>query len=649
MIYQMKEALIGFPGSLLLDRVSMEIRNTEKICIVGRNGCGKTTLLKVIAGKHETDNLDSDEDYFIHKQNGLTIGYLEQMSFENETVTVRAELMNAYEALAVCRLRLEQLEALMEREPSEKIIQDYSHCSEKYEMLGGYRYISEMEQMFTRFGFDISDMERPLNTFSGGQKTKLAFVKLLLSKPDICLLDEPTNHLDLPTIEWLESYLKTYEHAVIIVSHDRMFLDRIADVTYEIEYKKMKRYVGNYTAFVRQKQLDYEKQCKDYAAQQKEIERLTLFIEQWKNTPTKVSMTRSKKMQIEHMVKIPKPRRFDTKTITNKFQPQKNSAAEVLTVRELRLGYETELARVSFSLRKGQRLAVIGENGRGKSTLLKTLVGQIPAFAEPGEAYEEESICFGRDVEMGYFDQELLNLNESKTVIEEFWDTYPTLKETEVRTILGNFLFTGDDVYQPIKQLSGGEKVRLSLAKLMKKQANLLILDEPTNHLDMVGKEALENILKDYQGTLLFVSHDRYFIRALATELLVFEHGEVNNYPYDYETYLERNAKDPCEQQKVTIKLPVRGRRGNESVKENALATSAKTEREETKDKQRRERRKNQLEEQIKVQEELVQKWKMKFTDPKIASDYEKLDEIQKKIDEEEEILNTMLMEWAGL
>ncbi len=340
MTYQMKNAKIGYPGNILLDCVSMDIKNTEKIAIVGRNGCGKTTLLKVIAGKLEVDNLDSDEEFLIHADGTPSIGYLEQISFEKETITVKEELLKVYSDIFILKDKMNELTKLMEADASEVILEQYAKVSNKFESKGGYSYQYEMEQIFTKFGFEIADLDRQIQTFSGGQKTKIAFVKLLLSKPDIMLLDEPTNHLDLPTIEWLEAYLKKYNHAVVIVSHDRMFLDRIVDVTYEIEHKKMKRYVGNYTVFLQQKRLDYEKQCKDYEAQQKEIERLTVFIEKWKNTPTKVAMTRSKQKQIDHMVKIPKPLRFNTKAMHGKLQPSKESGKEVLTVKDLKIGYK---------------------------------------------------------------------------------------------------------------------------------------------------------------------------------------------------------------------------------------------------------------------------------------------------------------------
>ncbi|HCL02043.1 MAG TPA: ABC transporter ATP-binding protein [Lachnoclostridium phytofermentans] len=640
MVYQMKNAIIGYPGNRLLDGVSMEIKNTEKIAIVGRNGCGKTTLLKAIAGKLEVDNLDSDEEFFIQADGAPSIGYLEQISFEKETITVREELLKVYEEIFTLKDKMNELTSLMEVEASEKILEQYAKVSDKFERLGGYSYQYEIEQIFTKFGFDLSDLDRQILTFSGGQKTRIAFVKLLLSKPDIMLLDEPTNHLDMPMIEWLEGYLKKYNHAVVIVSHDRMFLDRIVDVTYEIEHKKMKRYPGNYTEFLKRKRLDYEKQCKDYEAQQKEIERLTIFIEKWKNTPTKVAMTRSKQMQIEHMVKIPKPLRFDTKAMHAKLQPNIESGKEVLTVKELKIGYEEVLASVSLELKKGQKLAVIGENGKGKSTLFKSVVGQIDALGG--------TLKFGRDVDWVYFDQELLNLDESKNVIEEFWDTYPKLTQTEVRTILGNFLFTGDDVFQPLSQLSGGEKVRLSLAKLMKRQANLMILDEPTNHLDMIGKEMLESMLKSYQGTLLFVSHDRYFVRSVADNLLIFENGEVNYYPCGYEEYLEKKEKNLLGNTGA-LRDENKDKLSESTICLQNTMTSEQISYLNGKEKAKRERRLVQIENEISDLEEKINKLKLKFSDPEIATDYQKLSELQETINKEEQILNDLLIEWSGL
>ena len=325
----------------------------------------------------------------------------------------------------------------------------------------------------------------------------------------------------------------------MIVSHDRMFLDRVIDVTYEIEYHRIRRYPGNYTAFLRQKEEALAKQEKDYEAQQAEIKRLTDWIEKWKNTPTKVAATRSKRKVIEHMILIEKPRKFDTKAFQGQFLPQTASYHEVLSVRGLQIGYDSVLSKVFFELHRMERIAVIGENGKGKSTLLKTLVGELPKLGG--------QFSFGTGVEWGYFDQQAAvaeSQNPKMTIMEDFWEEYPTLKEVEVRSALGSFLFSGDDVYKELGQLSGGEKVRLALCKMFKRRPNLLILDEPTNHMDIVGKEALEQMLKSYTGTVLFVSHDRYFIKEIATGILDFQADKVQYYPCTYEEYLEQKQKE---------------------------------------------------------------------------------------------------------
>lgn len=362
--------------------------------------------------------------------------------------------------------------------------------------------------MFRQFGFSTDDKYRPLNEFSGGQQTKIAFIKLLLSKPDILLLDEPTNHLDISTIEWLEDYLKNYKKAVVIVSHDRMFLDKIVDVVYEIEYKVTKRYSGNYTKFMETKRVNYEKQKKDYELQQKEIARLETIVEKYKNTPTKVAMTRSKKKMIEHMDKIESPDRFDTRTFHANFKPNRETGKEVLRVTNLSIGYDKVLSTINMVQTRGQRIGIIGGNGIGKSTFLKTLMGMVPALG--GTA------AFGYQVDVGYFDQQMAQYSSKKNVLDEFWDEYPTLDQTEVRNSLGAFLFTQEKVFKTVDMLSGGEKVRLALCKIFKTKPNLLLLDEPTNHMDIVGKESLESMLLNFSGSVLFVSHDRYFVKQIA-------------------------------------------------------------------------------------------------------------------------------------
>ena len=380
-------------------------------------------------------NIDSDESCGIAMAGNQKIGYLRQISFEDQEITVENEILKVFEPVFACERRMKELTDIMETDHDQKWMYEYSSLQDQMEAMGGYTYRRDMETMFQKFGFDLKDITRPIGTFSGGQQTKVAFIKLLLSRPDIMLLDEPTNHLDLPTIEWLEGYLKNYNKAVVIVSHDRMFLDRIIDVTYEIEYHRIKRYPGNYTTFMKLKEEAALKQEKDYEEQQKEIKRLTEWIEKWKNTPTKVASVHSKEKQFEHMVLIEKPRRFDTKAFRGQFLPRTTSYTDVLTLKALEIGYDHVLSKVSFTLKKGERVAIIGENGKGKSTLLKTLMGQIPPL---GGSY-----TVGTGVEVGYFDQQAAvaeSMYPDKTVLNDFWDMYPTLKEVEVRNALGSFL-----------------------------------------------------------------------------------------------------------------------------------------------------------------------------------------------------------------
>lgn len=398
MRYQIRHAVVQYAADVILEDVNFEIRDTEKIAVIGRNGCGKTTLLKLIAGDIQMSNPDSDEECGITMAGDQKIGYLRQISFEDGNISVEEEILKVFEPIFACEKRMKQLQEEMQLKGEKALLQKYASLQAQMEALGGYTYRKEMETMFQKFGFALEDLKRPIGSFSGGQQTKVAFVKLLLSRPDIMLLDEPTNHLDMPTIEWLEGYLKNYNKAVVIVSHDRMFLDHVIDVTYEIEYHRIKRYPGNYTSFIRQKEEAALKQEKDYEAQQKEIRRLTEWIEKWKNTPTKVTTARSKQKMIEHMVLVEKPRRFDTKAFKVQFRPRIESYTDVLAAKKLEIGYDSLLSQVTFTLKKKERIAVIGENGKGKSTLLKTVVGKIDPL---GGEYQ-----FGGNVEWGYFDQQ---------------------------------------------------------------------------------------------------------------------------------------------------------------------------------------------------------------------------------------------------
>ncbi len=644
MRYQIKHALVQYAADTILEDVNFEVHDNEKIAIVGRNGCGKTTLLKLIAGDIQMNNLDSDEECGIIMAGKQEIGFLRQISFPDGEVTVEEEIKKTFAAVFACEARMAEIEQLLAREhENRQLMNEYDALQKKMEALRGYTWRLDMEVMFQQFGFPLEDLKRPIGSFSGGQQTKVAFIKLLLSRPDIMLLDEPTNHLDLPTIEWLENYLKSYDKAVIIVSHDRMFLDKIIDVTYEIEYHRIKRYPGNYTAFMKRKEEDLAKQEKDYEAQQKEIQRLTEWIEMWKNTPTKVAATRSKRMAIEHMVKIEKPRRFDTKTFHAMFTPLKESYTDVLTVKNLGIGYDKELSRVTFTLRKGNRLAILGENGKGKSTLLKTLVGMIPALGG--------QFAFGQNVEWGYFDQQKAVVNDAdpaQTVLDNFWQEYPDLKREEVRSALGSFLFSGEEVMKLMGQLSGGEKVRLELCKMFQERPNLLILDEPTNHMDIMGKQALEQMLQNFRGTVLFVSHDRYFIQQVATGILEFGIDAVKQYECSYEEYLQEKQKQENAGKVMPGKsgqVRDQGQAAGVDAKEPTLQDvfDKKSYYNPGKIKSRLVKQLEKYEKQLAESEEKSATLQLQLTDPALASDYQQLMELQNQLQEEEHRQETLL------
>lgn len=653
MRYQIKHAIVRYGADTILEDVNFEIHDREKIAIVGRNGCGKTTLLKLIAGDITMDNLDSDEECGIITAGKQEIGYLRQISFTDGEVSVFDEIKKVFNPVFECEKRMAEVEELLKDDvESRSLLGEYAELQKKMEALGGYSWKRDLEVMFQKFGFALEDLERPIGTFSGGQQTKVAFIKLLLSRPDIMLLDEPTNHLDLPTIEWLENYLKSYDKAVVIVSHDRLFLDRITDVTYEIEYHRIKRYPGNYSTFMRLKEENLVKQEKDYEEQQKEIARLTEWIEKWKNTPTKVAAARSKQMAIEHMVKIEKPRRFDTRAFRAMFSPRIESYTNVINAKKLAIGYDSVLSESTFLLQKGNKMAIIGENGKGKSTLLKTLVGVLPALG--GE------FTIGNNVEWGYFDQQKAvqdDADPEQTILDNFWEEYPKLVREEVRSALGGFLFSGEDVMKKMGQLSGGEKVRLSLCKIFQTKPNLLILDEPTNHMDIVGKQALEQMLADFPGTVLFVSHDRYFIKQVATHILDFTKDEVKQYNCTYDEYL-------IEKEKIAAGLignnGVSGNKSNSASNggNNSAATSnsdsvngptlldvfdKKTYYNPGKIKSRLVKQMEKYEKQIEESEEKIANLKMELMNPEYASNYPKLMELQNELDAEEHNQETLL------
>ena len=665
MILQISNGRVEFSGEVLFEHADFVIKNkNEKIAIVGRNGCGKTTFLKVISGEIEMVNHENDAPCVIAKTGNPTIGYLRQISFEDENETLDDEIRKVFRRIINMKNRLDEMVALLENpsafandEEHEKFIHEYSTLQETFQDLGGYYYEKEYDTMLRKFGFSMEDKAKKLSEFSGGQRTKLAFIKLLLSKPEILLLDEPTNHLDVTAIEWLEEYLKSYPYAVVVVSHDRMFLDHVVGSVYEIERGFVKYYPGNYSDFARRKKENYEKQLKDYKAQQAEIKRLSDLAEKMKHHPTKVSMAHSKEKAIEHMDKIESPEEADNRAIHADFNPRIEPGKDILSVRSLTIGYESDkpLCNVSFEIKRGDRLGILGGNGLGKSTLLKTLVGIVPALS--GE------YSYGVNVEIGYFDQQMAQYSSDKTVMDDFWDAYPNLLQTEVRNALGAFLFTQEEVFKSVSMLSGGEKVRLALAKIFKAKPNVLILDEPTNHMDMVGKEALENMLNKYTGTVIFVSHDRYFIKQVATSVLEISEGGnltanmATLYPFGYEHYLEKTGHGTAGT--GTMTQTVNGR-NDSSVKETlnvvrtygnpgknageeAEPTRAQLSYQAGKELSRLQKRLSKIEENLEKAETELQNLKDELLNPDIAADYVKLKEIQDSIEaKDEEILNLM-------
>ena len=642
MLYQISNGVVSYGDNTILKAINFEIRNTEKIAIVGRNGSGKTTLLKLILGEIDLQKKSSDTDIFISKTGNPVIGCLNQMTFEDNSVTLEEEIKKVFTPILELKkkmsLLLEQLNS--DNGSKDEIALSYAECEDRFSYIGGYSYERDYELIVSKFGFSEEDLKKKLSDFSGGQRTKIAFIKLLLSRPDILLLDEPTNHLDISTIAWLEGYLKTYPRAVVVVSHDRMFIDNIAEIVYEIEYGTVKRYVGNYSRFLTLKKEAYEKQLKDYEAQQKEIERLEQIVERFKNKPTKVAMTRSKLKAIEHMDKIEKPVGFDDKAFCTKLEPRLESGNDVLFVDNLGIGYDSTLTHVSLDLKKNKKVGIIGGNGLGKSTFLKTIMDMIPK--------KSGKYTFGYNVEIGYFDQQMAQYSSDKTIIDDIWDEYPTYTETEIRNILGGFLFRGDDVFKNVSMLSGGEKVRLVLAKMFQRRPNLLILDEPTNHMDIVGKEALETVLKQYEGTVLFVSHDRYFINSVADSLLIFENGKTWLFPYGYQEYIDKYGKeDVTVYGNQALKLNANDDGGKE--KAPAKPQSEKNTYNPGKELGKAKRRLTRVEELIDTNEKELEELKAALNDSSISSDYVRLSELQNRIEQLENENEELFLEWSDL
>lgn len=624
MNYRITNGAVEFGAETILEEINIEIKDKEKIAIIGRNGAGKSTLLKAIVNNQMLTEGTGEDKFNVYKEGNPVIGYLKQMEFEDDSISMLDEILKFYKPITDLEKRIDLLVEKMQSDSTEELAKEYSKLMDRYEFLGGYTYKKEYETAINKFGFLAEDKYKKISEFSGGQRTKISFIKLLLSKPDILLLDEPTNHLDIETIEWLEQYLKNYPKSVVIVSHDRMFLNKIVNKVYEIEYGAITEYSGNYTFYEKQKRINYEKQLKDYEYQQKEIKRLNDIVVRFKYKPTKAKMAMSKLKQIERMVKVEEPNKYDLTTFKTNFTMQKQSGKDVLYVKDLEIGYNEPIQKISFNLYRGQKLAIIGENGIGKSTLLKTLVNNINKISGEFE--------FGHNVTIGYFDQQMALLDSEKTVLEDFSEEFPNLTTTELRNSLAAFMFYGEDVFKKISMLSGGEKVRLQLCKILKKGPNLLILDEPTNHMDIIGKESLELLLKEYSGTILFVSHDRFFVNKIADSLLIFKKGDVKFFDGTYESYENTKSGDIEEKRIVEKKEKTVNNTYLMQKEKNKIITRIK----------KIERDITELENKVtELNEELLKE--------EVYTNYEKLTEVQNKIQNLNEKIENNMNEWEEL
>ena len=523
----------SFAGEVLFDNISLQVDERDRIALVGKNGAGKSTLLKILVGEEEPTSGE------INKKRDLSLSYLAQDSRFESSNTIYDEMLHVFEDLRKTEKTLRQMELEMGEKTGadlEKLMQDYDRLSEEFRQAGGFTYEADIRAILNGFKFDESMWQMKIEELSGGQNTRLALAKMLLEKPNLLVLDEPTNHLDIETIAWLENYLVNYSGALLIVSHDRYFLDKVATITLDLTKHSLDRYVGNYSSFVEQKEQKLLTEAKNYEKQQKEIAALEDFVNRNLVRASTTKRAQSRRKQLEKMERLDKPE-AGTKSAHMTFHSDKTSGNVVLTVEEAAVGYDDQILSepINLDIRKMNAVAIVGPNGIGKSTLIKSIVGQIPFIK--GEAR------FGANVEVGYYDQTQSKLTPHNSVLDELWNDFKLTPEVEIRNRLGAFLFSGDDVKKTVGMLSGGERARLLLAKLSMENNNFLILDEPTNHLDIDSKEVLENALIDFDGTLLFVSHDRYFINRVATQVLELSEEGSTLYLGDYDYYLEKKAE----------------------------------------------------------------------------------------------------------
>ncbi|MCD2225825.1 ABC-F family ATP-binding cassette domain-containing protein [Listeria cossartiae] len=641
-LLQVQQISKFFGAEVILDNIKLEVKTGDRIALVGRNGAGKSTLLKIIAGKMSYDGGT------ISKPKSVEIGYLAQNTGLESSKTIWDEMLSVFDSLRKMEadlrkmeLRLGEPELYNDPEKYQALMTDYDTLQHTFKEIGGYTYEAEIRSVLNGLRFYPDDYEVEIASLSGGQKTRLALAKLLLAKQDILVLDEPTNHLDIETLAWLETYLQNYHGSLLIVSHDRYFLDKVVNQVYEISRTKIDHYKGNYSSFVSQKQAKLEQMWKEFDKQQKQIAKLEDFVARNIVRASTTKRAQSRRKQLEKMDVLGRPQ-GDEKAAHFGFQFEKQTGKDVLMVDQLSIGYakgKRIASNLTFEMKRQDSLALVGPNGIGKSTLLKTLIRDIPTLS--GEFH------FGAGVKIGYYDQEQAKLTSNKTVLMELWDDYPELNEVNVRTTLGNFLFSDDDVLKNVQSLSGGEKARLALAKLTLLEANVLILDEPTNHLDIESKEVLEAALIDFEGTILFVSHDRYFINRIASKIVELAPEKATVFLGDYDYYQEKLAEA-----KELARLDAEDRR---KKGEHVAATASvrklnyQEEKEQQKLLRQRKRKLEEVEQAMEETDEKIAELELQLTKPEVFQDHEKALEITQELDAVKADGERLMEEWETI
>ncbi|PTJ72865.1 ABC-F family ATP-binding cassette domain-containing protein [Mammaliicoccus sciuri] len=624
----------SYDGEVIFSDVDFEVKTGERIAIVGRNGAGKTTLMKIIAG------VESYDEGNISKGKQVTMGYLTQQMTLDSNDTVMNEMKKPFKDVINIEDKMKTLTDWLSIHADEynqdlykEKLSQYEALSNQYELMDGYNYESKIKTVLTGLDFKESDFDRQIQSFSGGQKTRLSMAQMLLSEPDLLLLDEPTNHLDMETTEWLENYLTHFKGAIVIISHDRYFLDKIVNQVYDVALGSVKKYVGNYSKFLKERDAHYEKVMAEYERQQSEIKKLETFVEKNITRASTSGMAKSRRKVLERMERIEMPR-LDAKSAQINFEITRATGEDVLKVQNLDIGYSKSITpTINLEVKRHDRIAIIGPNGIGKSTLIKTIAQKIPALGG--------NIVYGSNIQIGYYDQKQAEFTSNMTILDYVWNQYAHMLEKDIRTILGRFLFTQEEVKKVINDLSGGEKARLQLALLMLEKNNVLILDEPTNHLDIDSKEMLEQALQNFEGTLLFVSHDRYFINELANNIFHITQNGNELFRGDYQYYLEK-----LEQREAISRYEQEDIKSTETPKDDQYYANQKQLK---KEKRKLERQLEEIENNISTYEEQISDYEHQLTLPEIFNDIEKSNEINNLRVEAERLLEENMEKWEKL